>query len=314
MQELHFASTTRQSPIAEPTAECWPKITLITPVHNGAHRLGETIRSVLSQNYPNLEYIIVDGGSKDGTLEVIRSCKDSLAFWMSEPDQGLYEALSKGFSHSTGEIMGWIGAGDRLHVGSLFVIGSVFHRFPEVEWITGIPTGFDERGMCTFFKKTPCWSRFRFLAGPYDQIQQESTFFKRSLWERSGGHLDIRRKSGADFELWLRFFRYAHLYRVRALLGGYTWHKDAGSVLRRAEDDRYRFQLVAQELELVWYGNLLKAIYRVQRLINYIPKVRGLWYYAVVRWISYLLYYLPGPDTAPTLEYFAGVGWSKRRW
>lgn len=314
MQVLHFASTARQSLIAEPSAEYWPKITLITPVHNGAHRLGKTIRSVLSQNYPNLEYIIVDGGSKDGTLDVIRSFEGSLAFWMSEPDQNPHEALSKGFSHSTGEIMGWIGAGDRLHVGSLFVLGSVFQKFPEVEWITGIPTGFDERGMCTFLKKTPYWSRFRFLAGSNDQIQAESTFFKRSLWERSGGTFDIRRKSGADFELWLRFFRHAHLYRVRALLGGYTWHEDAVSVVRRADDARYRCQLVAQELESVWYGNLLKAIYSVHRWINYIPKVRGLWYYAVVRWVSYLLYYLPGPDTTPTLEYFAGVGWNKKRW
>ncbi|MBI4402775.1 MAG: glycosyltransferase [Deltaproteobacteria bacterium] len=292
-----------------PVKNEWPKITLVTPVFNAAHRIELTIQSVLSQDYPNLEYIIIDGGSTDGTVTKIKKYESQLSFWKSEKDTGLYDALNKGFYRSTGEIMGWIGAGDHLHVGSLKVVGSCFKHFSDVEWITGIPTGFDEQGMCTFLKETPRWSRFRFLAGANRHIQQESTFFRRSLWQKSGAYVNAQRKSGADFDLWLRFFRHAPLYRVHALIAGYTWHADAGSVLRQRDDDNYQASLVRSEWKRVWYGWPLRAIDFVNRVINKIPKVRALWYLAVTRWISFLLYNLPGPDTPRLLRHDCDKGW-----
>jgi len=86
----------------------YPKISIITPSYNQAEFLEETILSVLNQNYPNLEYMIIDGGSNDGSVEIIRKYEKYLTYWISEPDNGQYDAINKGFSRSTGDIMAWI--------------------------------------------------------------------------------------------------------------------------------------------------------------------------------------------------------------
>ena len=127
---------------------------------NSARYLDATIRSVLSQNYPNLEYIIVDGGSTDGSVDIIRPYAPHLQAWISETDHGMYDAINKGFARSSGECMGWISATDLLHAGSLFVVGGVFRTFQRVEWITGRPTGFNDDGMAVEFLKLRQWSRW----------------------------------------------------------------------------------------------------------------------------------------------------------
>src|SRR5208283_550771 len=151
-----------------------PRITLVTAVRNGVEYLEDTFRSVISQRYPNLEYIIVDGGSTDGTLDIIRKYEKDIAWWVSQPDSGMYNALNKGYSHSTGEIMGWLNSGDLLHVNGLSVVGSVFAAFKDVEWITGRPTAFNTQGMTVKVQPLPRWTRSRFLAGANRHIQQES--------------------------------------------------------------------------------------------------------------------------------------------
>src|SRR5271165_4547303 len=129
----------------------WPRIAIVTPVYNSVKYIEQTILSVLSQNYPNLEYFIVDGGSTDGTLDIIRKYEPQLSGWLSEPDKGMYDALNKGFTRTTGEIMGWISATDQYHLGGLSVVGSVFRDLPQVAWITGRATGFSEDGMTSSF-------------------------------------------------------------------------------------------------------------------------------------------------------------------
>src|ERR1017187_10197237 len=106
----------RLRPHEEVDAGVWPRITLVTAVYNGERYLEDTICSILQQGYPNLEYIIVDGGSTDGTTEIIRKYEKEIAGWVSESDKGMYDALNKGFARSTGEIMGWLNANDRLHL------------------------------------------------------------------------------------------------------------------------------------------------------------------------------------------------------
>ena len=210
-----------------PSQGGWLKVSLVTPVFNSARYLEQAITSVLSQNYPNLEYSIVDGGSTDGSLEIIRRYQDRLHWWVSEPDRGMYDALNKGFARSSGEVMGWISATDLLHAGALATVSSVFASFPQVEWITGRPTALNEAGMIVGVLRLRRWSRARFLAGANRYIQQESTFWRRSLWERAGAHVDASRRNGNDFELWVRFFRYARLYSVDALIGGFRAHTDS---------------------------------------------------------------------------------------
>ena len=206
------------------------------------------MRSVLSQGYPNLEYIVVDGGSTDGSLEIIRRYESQLHAWISEADRGMYDAINKGFARSSGELMGWISATDMLHAGALFVVGGVFRGFPQVEWITGRPTGFNDEGMAVEILKLRRWSRTPFLLGANRYIQQESTYWRRSLWERAGGRVDDSRRNGSDFELWVRFFRHAQLYSVDALIGGFRSHPDSIGLQNLAECHRIHEEIVAQEV------------------------------------------------------------------
>src|SRR5262245_34693324 len=103
------------SPPTAPQLE-WPRIALVTPVFNSGKYIEQTIRSVLAQGYPNLDYFIIDGGSTDGTLDIIRKYERQISGWISEPDNGMYDAINKGFARTSGEIMGWISATDMLQL------------------------------------------------------------------------------------------------------------------------------------------------------------------------------------------------------
>jgi len=280
-------------------AAAWPKISLVTPVFNSARYLEATIRSVLSQNYPNLEYIIVDGESSDGSLDIIRRYESDLHAWISEPDRGMYDAINKGFARSSGEIMGWISATDLLHAGSLFVVGGVFRTFPQVEWITGRPTGFNDDGMAVEFLNLRRWSRWPFLAGANRYIQQESTFWRRSLWDRAGGRVDDSRRSASDFELWVRFFRYAQLYSVDALIGGFRSHPDSLGLQNLEECHRIQDEIIEKELGSLNGVDAIRSFRAIGKRALHTPAIAKLWTKLVIgslrRW--------PGAGAAPVIRY-----------
>ena len=277
----------------------WPKISLVTPVLNSAAYIDQTIRSVVNQGYPNLEYFIVDGGSTDSTLEIIRKHERHLNWWDSRPDKGMYDALNRGFARSSGELMGWISATDMLLPGSLFVVGSVFRTFPEVEWITGVPTGFHRDGMAIPVSRLRRWSRIRFLAGANRYIQQESTFWRRSLWERAGGHMDASRRNASDFELWVRFFRHVRLYSVNALIGGYRFHADSLGLQDMEACHRVHNEVIEAELNSVPWGWPLKLFRSISGAMLRTPVLRTLWKETVMS----ALIRLRGPDWAPVIRY-----------
>lgn len=201
-----------------------PKITIVTPSFNQGKYLEDTILSVLSQGYPNLEYIIIDGGSTDNSVDIIKKHEKQLAYWVSEKDEGLYHGLQKGFDKSTGEIMAWLNADDMYHKKSLFLVADLFAKFKNVHWIMGSNTYFDENGNPFLYDDQPLaqrWSQTRLRLFNGDFIQQESVFWKRNLWKKAGGFLDQNYSLAADFELWLRFFRYEKLYSTSFMLSGF---------------------------------------------------------------------------------------------
>jgi glycosyltransferase involved in cell wall biosynthesis len=281
----------------------WPRIVLVTPVFNSGPYIAATIESILSQEYPNLDYFIVDGGSTDGTLDVIRKYESRISGWLSEPDRGMYDALNKGFARTTGEVMGWISATDLLQPGGLQVVGGVFRDLAEVEWITGKPTWFDEDGKTKGVGSIPEWSRRLFLAGYNRYIQQESTYWRRSLWEKAGGRVDDSRRMASDFELWVRFFRHARLYPVDALIAGFRTHEASLGLQNLEECHRIHDEIVEAELERVPDGGGLKAWRAMNRMVKKLPGVRYAWW----RMVEQPFMKKQSMDRPGVIEYRAGA-------
>lgn len=201
------------------------KISIVTPSYNQAEFLESTMSSVLDPGYADLEYIVIDAGSTDGSVDIIQSREDRLAFWASEPDKGHADGLNKGFAHATGEIMAWINSSDVYYPWTLETVAEVFRDVPEAQWITGIPSHLGMSGGPR--SVTPAtWNRYDILSGRYRWIQQESVFWRRSLWERAGGGLDGDLRYACDFDLWLRFFREAPLFHVGTVLAAFRFHDE----------------------------------------------------------------------------------------
>jgi glycosyltransferase involved in cell wall biosynthesis len=198
----------------------------------------------LDQNYPNLEYIIIDGGSTDGSVDIIKKYESRLAYWVTEKDGGQYHAINKGFARSTGDIMAWLNSDDMYFPWTLRLVANIFRRFAEVHWITSLlPATWNAEGIVTCITHRAGFGAQAFRYGhhtnaPTSQnlgfIQQESTFWRRNLWEQSGGCVDEKYRLAADFELWQRFFQHAPLHGVKALLGGFRFYLLQRSVQQKA--------------------------------------------------------------------------------
>jgi len=195
------------------------RISIVTPSYNQGAFLEETILSVLNQNHPNIEYIIIDGGSTDNSVEIIKKYEKHLAYWVSEPDNGMYHAIQKGFDKCTGEIMAWINSDDIFSTGAFSIVEQVFAEYSEVEWITGKTANIDEKSRITTTLPVRVWNKYDYLFGNYKYIQQEGTFWRKSLWEKAGSTLNFDYSLAGDMELWARFFTFTDLYSINAITG-----------------------------------------------------------------------------------------------
>lgn len=200
-----------------------PKVSIVTPSFNQGIFLEQTIRSVLDQDYPNLEYVVMDGGSTDASAEIIRRYESRLHFWTSEKDEGHADALNKGFSHTSGDIMAWINSDDMYTPWSLKVVAQVFEQFPEVNWLLGFQSFWNRDGAMTGAERNT-QNIHDCLLGRYRFIQQESVFWRRSLWDKAGGHISRDYSLMIDSELWTRFFLHEQLYSIDCILAGYRRH------------------------------------------------------------------------------------------
>jgi glycosyltransferase involved in cell wall biosynthesis len=202
----------------------YPKISIVTPSFNQAEFLEQTIRSVLDQNYPNLEYVVIDGGSTDGSADIIKKYADKLTYWVSEKDKGQYDAINKGFSHTTGEIMGWINSSDIYYPWTLHILAAIFGSTEKVEWISGMHTNLSTGTAPQSIDFARQKNIYDIVGGKYKWLQQESIFWKRSLWIKAGGKLDLDVGYAGDLNLWLKFFSHTQLYYVNTILGGFRYH------------------------------------------------------------------------------------------
>lgn len=207
-----------------PDGSPWPRISIVTPSYNQGQFIEETIRSVLLQGYPNLEYIIIDGGSTDESIEIIKKYESHLKYWTSEKDRGQYHAINKGFAHATGEILGWINSSDLFCSWTFEVLASVFNQNKEVQWVTSrYPLRWNVYGLPVKMKQAKGYCKELFFQNKLD-IMQESTFWRKSLWDKAGAYLLEEYPHAADFELWARFFTLENLYSLELPLGGNRIH------------------------------------------------------------------------------------------
>lgn len=206
-----------------------PKITVVTVCYRAVDTIRDTLRSVIDQNYPNLEYIVIDGGSDDGTQNVIDEFSPHISKFISEPDDGQYAAIFKGFSLASGDIYYWINADDMLIPGALRIVGEIFRKFPEIDWLTSTSNArWDEQGGLHFVKHVLGVNKSRFLRGqnlPRKTrfgafIQQESTFFRADLFKKSYPALLSKRLAG-DFALWCEMLKHSDPYNCPHILGGF---------------------------------------------------------------------------------------------
>lgn len=206
-----------------PRMSSLPVISVVTPSFNQASYLEATINSILNQNYPNLQYVIIDGGSTDGSLEIIQKYSDHLHYWESKADGGHAEALNHGFSKTSGDIMAWLNSDDKYFPWTLQTVAEIFQQFEDVSWIVGTNSWWHENGILRE-TRLELKNIYDYLIGNYAWIQQESVFWRRALWEDAGAKVDESYQFMVDGELWCRFFELTRLYHVHAVLGGYRIH------------------------------------------------------------------------------------------
>jgi glycosyltransferase involved in cell wall biosynthesis len=179
-----------------------PLVSIVTPSFNQAHYLESTILSVLEQDYPNIEYILVDGGSSDGSVEIIRRYANRLAWWISEKDNGQTDAINKGFVRIKGDILAWLNSDDTYERNAVREAVSFLQERPEVGLVYGDANFIDENGrIIGHFPAAQ--TNYRRLRQGYVHIPQQSAFWRADLW-RKVGPLDPSFFFAMDYDLWVR--------------------------------------------------------------------------------------------------------------
>lgn len=250
-------------------------ISIITPSFNQGGYLESTIQSVLAQNYPNTEHIIIDGGSTDGTLAILQQYSQYLT-WLSEPDEGQAQAINKGLRQAGGEIVAWLNSDDIYWPGALPAVADFFSAHPAIDIIYGDYDLIDEQGKILLRKREIPFD-YNILLYGLNYIGQPATFFRRGVLERFG-YLDENLHYGLDWEYWLRVAsgggQFAHLPRYLAATRIHTAAKTIVAppqmyAEHRAIQSRYwtarRFESPRWQQ---FYASLLRTGYRAKRQLK----------------------------------------------
>jgi GT2 family glycosyltransferase len=218
-----------------------PLVSVITPSFNQAKYLEETIHSVLEQDYPRLEYIVVDGGSSDGSVEIIRTYEDRLAWWVSEKDSGQGEAINKGLSHTNGHILAWLNSDDYYLPGTISAAVTAFEENPDAVLVYGNMFAVDENGEPLNFLRYEQLNLEDLLC--FQIIGQPAVFFRREALEKAG-FLDSTYHFLLDHHLWLRIALWGKIVHMDETWAAARYHAQAKNRARAAEFGHEAFRIL----------------------------------------------------------------------
>jgi len=250
----------------------WPKISIVTPSYNQAKFLERTILSVLNQNYPNLEYIIIDGGSRDGSVEIIRKYEKYLTYWVSGKDNGQADAINKGLRKAKGEIVAYLNSDDTYCPGTLMEVAHYFRKCPDRKMIYGDYNIIDSQDNIIKYKKEIIFDYNVLLYG-FSYIPQPTVFLKREVFEKIG-LFNIELKCTMDLDYWVRVSKEYKIYHIPTYFANFRIHsssktwtqrhvfKEEELLLREKYTLKYPRSIKIRRL----YFYFLYIIYRIKRI------------------------------------------------
>jgi glycosyltransferase involved in cell wall biosynthesis len=210
-----------------------PLVSIITPSFNQARYIEATIQSVLMQDYPRIEYIIVDGGSTDETVAILKKYESRLAGWVSEKDGGQTDAINKGFARASGDILAWINSDDTYEPGAVSAAVKYLQEHPNVGMVYGDCNFINENGN-VIGKFNAAQTSHRLIRQGYVHIPQQTMFFRAGLWEQVGP-LDPSFYFAMDYDLWTRISARTAIKYVPQTWANFRLHTTGKTILA---DDR----------------------------------------------------------------------------
>ena len=243
---------------------------IVTCSYQQGRFLEATIRSVLDQNHPYLEYIVLDGGSTDESVEILRRYDDAISYWHSECDAGQTDALARGIDRASGEYIGWLCSDDLLLPGALQIVSDFFESHPEVQAVYGDALWIDAQGEFLRPKKEIQFNRFIFHYD-HNYIPQPSMFWRRELYQKVGG-LNRRFNLAMDADLWDRFAQVTSIAHIPQYLSCMRFYPEQKTRSMRSEgareDDeiRARSALAKYPSAQSWLRHLARLQRRLLRL------------------------------------------------
>jgi glycosyltransferase involved in cell wall biosynthesis len=247
----------------------YPKISIVTPSYNQGQYLEQTILSVLNQNYPNLEYIIIDGGSSDNCLQIIKKYEKYLKYWISEPDSGQSHAINKGIEIATGDIFNWINSDDLLNRGALFKVAKAFTGNQKIKCFGGkLYRLSDDNNKVTFDKLNDLKNKTQIYCDPV--MNQQAMFYRMEAVSRMG-QLNTRLHYCMDYEWWLKFlflFGEKAAFFSPEYLAVFRLHRESKNRsvhVRFLDDIANILYSLAHQFNLRNYCNTLQVGYKIYR-------------------------------------------------